>query len=65
MAAKENKKKSAKKNGTPKVEFKFEKDTKRKHRFNFGEYEDSISGTFYLNKGDKIPDKIILVKADD
>ena len=58
-------KKTSKKNGSPKVEFSFEKDTKRTHRFKFGEYGEAISGTFYMPKGEKIPDKIILVKADD
>ena len=53
-----------KKNGTPKVNFSFEKDTKRTHRFKIGEYGEDFSGTLYMPKGAKVPDKIILVKKD-
>jgi len=60
--------KSAKKengNGKVQAEFRYEKDTKRTHRFAIGEYGEDISGTFYIPKGKPIPNKIILVKQDD
>lgn len=55
-------------NGNGKVmkgEFEFEKDTKRTHRFKVGDYGEDISGTLYIPKGSKIPDKITLVRVAD
>jgi hypothetical protein len=60
--------KKIKKNGNgsaPEVEFTYEKDTKRTHRFKVGDYGEAVSGTIYLPKEAKIPDKIILIRADD
>lgn len=58
--------KKSKKNGkAPEVDFQFEKDTKRMHRFKIGDYGEDFSGTLYLPKGNKIPEKIILVRAED
>lgn len=47
----------------PRVNFTYEKDTKRMHRFTIGAYGEDFSGTLYMPKGNKIPEKIILTKV--